>query len=181
MTFLPAQFSWIWCKFFQTIFLHSNIFQSDWIQRSYREKLTDHYACKNADLNLRLVAATSNRFIFQIIDSLIQSLGLRLTCLDCNNSHNYLDYVLTTSGENGHWSLLELKGFSLNLDVAWKNSRHFAMHQRFPYEMTPEEGVQKLHTGELSLPMQDLGSASDWLKLCFSVGGFMKFLLFFSS
>ena len=84
------------------------------------EKLTDHYACKNADLNLRLVVATSNRFIFQIIDSLIQSLGLRLTCLDCNNilTTFYLDYVLTTSGENGHWSLLELKGFSLNLDVA---------------------------------------------------------------
>ena len=37
----------------------------------------------NADLNLTLVAGTTNGFIFQIINSLIESCGVRLTCLDC--------------------------------------------------------------------------------------------------
>ena len=46
---------------------------------SQREKFTAHYACRNADLNLRLVAAMLNRFIFQIIDPLMQSWGVRLT------------------------------------------------------------------------------------------------------
>ena len=114
----------------------------------------------NAELNLRLVAATTNRFIFQIIDSLMQSWGLRLTCLDCNNSHNLLSWLcIDDVRRNGHWSLLEFKGFSLNFDVAWETSWHFAMHQRSLYEMTPEERHQ------------DLGSASDWLKICF---GFME-------
>ena len=47
------------------------------------KKFTAHYACRNTDLNLRLVAATTNRFLLQIIDLLIQSWGVRLTCLDC--------------------------------------------------------------------------------------------------
>ena len=63
-------------------FIHSKIFQSDRKQRSQREKFTAHYSCKNADLNLRLVALMSNRFIFQIIDSLMQSWRVRLTFLD---------------------------------------------------------------------------------------------------
>ena len=50
-------------------FNHSKLFQSDRIQRSCSEKFTAHYACRNADLNWRLVAATANGFIFQIIDS----------------------------------------------------------------------------------------------------------------
>ena len=36
----------------------------------------------NADLNLTLVRGTTNGFIFQIINSLIESWGVRLTCLN---------------------------------------------------------------------------------------------------
>ena len=59
-------------------------FQSDQIQRSSRKTFTTHYACRNAVLNLTLVTGTTNGFIFQIIgNSLIESCGVRLTCLDC--------------------------------------------------------------------------------------------------
>ena len=59
-------------------------FQSDQIQRSSRKIFTAHYACRNAALNLTPVTGTTNGFIFQIINSLIESWGVRLTCLDCN-------------------------------------------------------------------------------------------------
>ena len=59
-------------------------FQSDQIQRSSRKIFTAHYACRNAALNLTPVMGTTNGFIFQIISSLIESCGVRLTCLDCN-------------------------------------------------------------------------------------------------
>ena len=36
---------------------------------------------RNADLNLTLVTGTTNVFSFQIINSLIESWGIRLTCL----------------------------------------------------------------------------------------------------
>ena len=60
-------------------------FQSDQIQRSSRKIFTAHYACRNAALNLTPVTGTTNGFIFQIINSLIESWGVCLTCLDCNN------------------------------------------------------------------------------------------------
>ena len=59
-------------------------FQSDQIQRSSRKIFTAHYACRNAALNLTPVTGTTNGFIFQIINSLIESCGVRFTCLDCN-------------------------------------------------------------------------------------------------
>ena len=59
-------------------------FQSDQIQTSSRKLFTAHYACSNSDLNLTPVTGTTNRFIFQIINSLIEFWGLRLTCFDCN-------------------------------------------------------------------------------------------------
>ena len=59
-------------------------FQSDQIQRSSLKEFTAHYACRKANLNLTLVAGTTNGFIFQIISSLIESCGVCLTCLDCN-------------------------------------------------------------------------------------------------
>ena len=37
------------------------------------KKFTAHYACMNADLNLILFATMTNGFIFQMIDSLIES------------------------------------------------------------------------------------------------------------
>ena len=67
-------------------------FQSDQIQRSSRKIFTAHYACRNAHLNLTLVTGTTNGFIIQIINSLIESWGwgVRLTCLDCNNCIEFL-------------------------------------------------------------------------------------------
>ena len=61
------------------------VFQSDQMQRRSRKIFTahDHYACRNAALNLTPVKGTTNGFIFQIINSLIGSWGVRLTCLDC--------------------------------------------------------------------------------------------------
>ena len=44
---------------------------------------TAHYACSNSDLNLKPVTGTTNGFIFQIVNSLIESWGVRLTCFDC--------------------------------------------------------------------------------------------------
>ena len=38
---------------------------------------------KEADLNLTQVKGTTNGFIFQIINSSIESWGICLTCLDC--------------------------------------------------------------------------------------------------
>ena len=55
-------------------------FQSDQIQRS---------SLKRSSLNLTLPAGTTNWFIFQIINSLIESCGVRLTCLDCNGTDSW--------------------------------------------------------------------------------------------
>ena len=60
-------------------------FQSDQIQRSSRKIFTAHYACRNAALNLTPVTGTTNGFIFQIINSLIESWGVRLTWFDCKS------------------------------------------------------------------------------------------------
>ena len=55
-------------------------FQSDQMQTSSRKLFTAH---SNFDLNLTLVTGTTNGFIFQIIgNSLIESCGVRLACLD---------------------------------------------------------------------------------------------------
>ena len=59
-------------------------FQTDQIQRSSRKIVTAHYACRNAALNLTPVTGTTNGFIFQIINSLIESWGVRLTWFDRN-------------------------------------------------------------------------------------------------
>ena len=48
-------------------------FQSDEIQRSSHKIFTAHYACWNADLNLTVVMGTTDRFIFQIINSVVES------------------------------------------------------------------------------------------------------------
>ena len=64
-------------------------FQSDQIQRISRKIFTAHYTCRNTALNLTPVRGTTNGFIFQIINSLIESWGVRLTCLDCNATDVY--------------------------------------------------------------------------------------------
>ena len=48
------------------------------------KKFTARYLCRNEDLNLILVAATTNGFLFQIVDSLMASIGVRLTWRDCS-------------------------------------------------------------------------------------------------
>ena len=58
-------------------------FQSDKIQRSSCKIFLAHYASRNADLNFTLVMEWANGFVFQIINSLIESWGVRLTWLDC--------------------------------------------------------------------------------------------------
>ena len=60
-------------------------FQSDQIQRSSRKIFTAHYACRNTALNLTPVTGTTNGFIFQIMNSLIESWGVRLIWFDCND------------------------------------------------------------------------------------------------
>ena len=57
-------------------------FQFDQVQRSSGKIFTAHYACRNAALNLTPVTGTTNEFIFQIINSLIESWGVCLTCLN---------------------------------------------------------------------------------------------------
>ena len=59
-------------------------FQSVKILTSSRKLFTAHYACSNSDLNLTPVTGKTNGFIIQIINSLIESWGVRLTCSDCN-------------------------------------------------------------------------------------------------
>ena len=59
--------------------IHTKIFQSDPIQRSYDKKNLLLITHGDADLNLILVVETTNGFTFQIIDSSIQSRGVRLT------------------------------------------------------------------------------------------------------
>ena len=76
-------------------------FQSDQIQTSSCKLFTAHYACSNSDLNLTLVTGTTNGFIFQIINLLIESCGVRLTCFDCKCLNglapSYLFHYFTTS------------------------------------------------------------------------------------
>ena len=57
---------------------------NDQMQRRSRKIFTAHYACRNAALNLTPVKGTTKGFIFQIINSLIESWGVRLTWFDCN-------------------------------------------------------------------------------------------------
>ena len=53
------------------------------------KKFTAHYACRAADLNSRLVVATTNVLIFQISNLLMQSWKVRLTCLECKQDLKY--------------------------------------------------------------------------------------------
>ena len=64
--------------------IHSKIYNPTKYREVPLQYFTAHYACRNADLNLKLVGGTTDGFIFQIITSLIESWGVRLTCFDCN-------------------------------------------------------------------------------------------------
>ena len=78
MKLLAAQFSSYFVTYYviQSNFIHAKIFQSDRIHGGSHNKLTAYYACKNADLNLILVAAMTNGVMFQIINSLMEAMGV---------------------------------------------------------------------------------------------------------
>ena len=82
LKFLPAQFSWIWLRCLQGNFIIPNTFQSDRMLRVCSQKFTAHYAFRNADLNLKTVAGTTNRFFLHIHNSWMEPTGVRLTWLD---------------------------------------------------------------------------------------------------
>ena len=76
----------------------------------YREvnNFTAHYAYKNADVNLILAAAMTNRFMFQITNSLTESMGVCLIWRDCKSHWIYIIvrrmhcFIMQLRGEN--WS-----------------------------------------------------------------------------
>ena len=73
--FLPTQFPWIDVNVLEVMLSIQPFkdFQSDQIYRRSRKIFTAHYACRNADVNLTPFMGTTNGFIFQIINSLIES------------------------------------------------------------------------------------------------------------
>ena len=79
-------------------------FQSDQMQRSCRKIFTTHFACMNAGSNLTPVTGTTNPGLTdsfsQIINSLIESFGLKLTCLGCKRwiLHVLLFYLKIPTG-----------------------------------------------------------------------------------
>ena len=90
MESLPAQLSWKRCKCLQSSLFQSKIYQHDQIQRRYRTIFTTHYACRNADVNLICLQQRLTDSFCQTIDSLMASMGVRLTWLDCNLPITYL-------------------------------------------------------------------------------------------
>ena len=58
---------------FEAVVKHSKIFNLIIYREILIKKFTAHFECRNADLNLTLVAGTTTGFIFQIIKSLMES------------------------------------------------------------------------------------------------------------
>ena len=52
-----------------------------------------HYSCKNAEMNLK--STTTHGFNSRIINSLIESWGVNLTCLDCNLTFTVFPQIIT--------------------------------------------------------------------------------------
>ena len=97
MKFLPAQFSWIWCKCLLRNLIHSKIFNLT----KYREVLVKYsLLITHAEMPLWIWHQLGERLTasFQIIDSLIESWGVRLTFLECNGSEK-------RNCEGGFWAL----------------------------------------------------------------------------
>ena len=79
-------------------------FQSDQIQRSSRKIFTAHYASRNTALNLTPVTGTTKGFIFQIMNSLIESWGVCLTWFDCKARPTAGHWgICPGGGEGGTW------------------------------------------------------------------------------
>ena len=71
-----------WMKFLR---IHLHQIQGSWAVRHFPTapacEFMAHYACKNAEMSLK--STSTNGFNFLIIKSLMESCGVRLTCLDC--------------------------------------------------------------------------------------------------
>ena len=77
MKFIPPQYSWNWCKCVQSnYFLPIKDFQIWPNKEKLSYKNAAHHACRNADVNSILGATTTNRYIFQIIDLEMESVGV---------------------------------------------------------------------------------------------------------
>ena len=97
MKFLPAQFSWIWCKCLLRNLIHSKIFNLT----KYREVLVKYsLLITHAEMPLWIWHQLGERLTasFQIINSLIESWGVRLTFLECNGNEK-------RNCEGGFWAL----------------------------------------------------------------------------
>ena len=73
------------------------------MQRSSRKIFTALFACRrNADLNLTLVTRTTNGFIFQIINSLIESWEYALPALivSFGEGYDYCSQVMIRSAQS---------------------------------------------------------------------------------
>ena len=68
----------------------SNLGKLSWLKshNCLTGEFTAHYACNNAEMNLK--STTDNRFNFRIINSLMESWGVGLTWLDCNDFLRYM-------------------------------------------------------------------------------------------
>ena len=53
-----------------------------------------HHSCKNTEMNLK--STTTHAFNFRIINSLIQSWGVHLTCLDCTLTFTVFPRIIIT-------------------------------------------------------------------------------------
>ena len=132
-------------------------FQSDQIQKSSRKIFTVHYACGNADLNLTQVTETTNGFIFQIINSLIESWGVGLTCFDCNK--------FETFGASHHVMVVEGRGVVKCLRHFW----YLAGFQLFIKNRSVRKLIQTCLyyfniLRDRSLFMLRVGGGEDWKK-----------------
>ena len=68
MKFLPAQFPWISRKIMSSKqFCPQRLFNLTDYREVIVKTFTAHHACRSANLNWKLVSATTNGFIFQII------------------------------------------------------------------------------------------------------------------
>ena len=162
-------------------------FRSDQIQRSSRKIFTAHYACKNAALNLTPVTRTTNGFIFQIINSLIESWGVCLTWLDC---HHWLRNVVQGTGTSNFITYEQALRDALvarrekEVELA-TTSLEFESHLQFPYSSQSTELSdfrQSARSGNKRGSKQTLNNTSQGLimTLLMSISANQHFALPFS-
>ena len=120
-------------------------FQSDQLQRSSRKIFTAHYASRNSDLNL---TQTTNGVIFQIINSLIESWGLRLTWFDCKyvSRVNFDSTYRKIKVENTILRFLPLKYCWFSHDVTKIQTKKLSILPSFYFYDALEQLKTNFHT-----------------------------------